>query len=520
MMTENYVNTQRDLESVEKKQKTESFSSTSQTLSITAMTESKTVSFAEVHKLWTIITIDANLWDEKRFPQRTHMDLVVVLDHSSSMGHDDKLIYVKANIKHMINILDEGHRFCLIEFNQEYKFITENLIFLTPENKKKVLIGLENIKPDGSTNISDPLFASIDVIKKCVPIENRLSSILLFTDGLANNGLRGAKLLQKLVDANIPNVLTINTFGYGTDHDSKLLQDISTASKGVYYYIESVNGIAPNFAECLAGILSTVAHNVNLRITGQDGCRIINIFSKFPIMTVTQVKDFSISIGSIYNKESKSILVKLSLRKIIKPILEHPLLKIILTYSNSLSTTVQEMKIEIPVKVARTNEQLPTSEVPLLIDKHINRFLAAHAIEEALKLAENDNLKGAQTEIQTAIKNISTQPFSKGIYEQYCKDLIVDLEQCLKAFFDQETFLSEGCHYARSYCAMYYYERSNGCHNFKGITIKNDPNQSKLQHGLGYGYSTDTQKDNAIKAVQQTNFYVSTYLKEDDEQKK
>jgi len=207
-----------------------------QNLSIKTTLESEVVSFSEVHKLWVAITIDANLWDEKKFPRQTFMDLIIVIDHSSSVGHDDKLIYIKANIKYMVDTLDEGHRFCLIEFNQEYKDLTDGLIFLTKENKKKILIALENIKPDGSTNISDPLFAALDIIKKCVPIDNRLSSILFFTDGLANNGLRGDKLLQKLIDANIPGTTTLHTFGYGIDHDSKLLQGCSTITKANYHY--------------------------------------------------------------------------------------------------------------------------------------------------------------------------------------------------------------------------------------------------------------------------------------------
>ena len=48
--------------------------------------------------------------------------------------------------------------------------------------------------------------------------------------------------------------LTINTFGYGVDHDSKMLQNISFSSRGgVYYYVESVKSIAATFGECLAG---------------------------------------------------------------------------------------------------------------------------------------------------------------------------------------------------------------------------------------------------------------------------
>jgi hypothetical protein len=94
------------------------------------------------------------------------------------------------------------------------------------------------------------------------------------------------------------------------------LKSISFASKGgVYYYIETVESIAATFGECLAGILSTVAHNIDVRLTAQDGCRIVNFYTKFPITEHKSVKDYTVSLGSMYSQESRSILFKLSLRK-------------------------------------------------------------------------------------------------------------------------------------------------------------------------------------------------------------
>lgn len=54
----------------------------------------------------------------------------------------------------------------------------------------------------------------------------------MFVDGLANAGLRGNKFLNELSKINLPEGLTINTFGYGIDHDSSMLQNISFCSKG------------------------------------------------------------------------------------------------------------------------------------------------------------------------------------------------------------------------------------------------------------------------------------------------
>lgn len=44
---------------------------------------------------------------------------------------------------------------------------------------------------------------------------------------------------------------TINTFGYGTDHDAALLKKIADHGQGMYYYIDSTKAISESFADCL-----------------------------------------------------------------------------------------------------------------------------------------------------------------------------------------------------------------------------------------------------------------------------
>ena len=259
------------------------------------------------------------------------IDFVVVIDHSSSMKLNNKLAYVQATIEYLISELREWHRFGLIQFNQDSQVLSP-LVEMTPENKSDILRKLRTIKAEGSTNLSQPLIQAISELHHRAGNDRfRISSIMLFTDGLANTGLKGSGLVNKLLDMKIPAGLTINTFGYGSDHDSSTLQSIALASKGgVYHYIESPEIIASTFGECVSAMTNTAAHNIDVRIQGQDGCRIINFYTKFPVETKEDVKDYVVSIGSMYAEESKSILMKLSLRKM-SPMTKHQLLKVTIT---------------------------------------------------------------------------------------------------------------------------------------------------------------------------------------------
>lgn len=117
---------------------------------------------------------------------------------SSSMKMNSKLAFVKATIEYFIGQLTEHHRFCLIKFNQEVNLVTNGLLTMTPENKNLILQLLrDDIRAEGSTNISDALFTAIGILKNRKEDEqSRISSVMLFTDGLANAGLRGQKFMQ------------------------------------------------------------------------------------------------------------------------------------------------------------------------------------------------------------------------------------------------------------------------------------------------------------------------------------
>lgn len=73
---------------------------------------------------------------------------------------------------------------------------------------------------------------------------------MLFTDGLANVGLVKSseivKALQQRLDK-IDAVCSVFTFGYGADHDQNMLKEIAEAGRGLYYFIEGLEGLLSLF---------------------------------------------------------------------------------------------------------------------------------------------------------------------------------------------------------------------------------------------------------------------------------
>lgn len=507
------------------------------TLGLSAVLESSQLACSNVHKLWANVSLDAvNRKVHGDVLSALDIDFVVVIDHSSSMISKNKLAYVKATIEYFISQLNESHRFCLVKFNHEVNLVTDGLIQMDADSKASVLNQLRNdIQAEGSTNISDALFTALGVLRRRHETEHhRLSCIMLFTDGLANHGLRGAAFKESLQGMILPPGLVIHTFGYGVDHDSHMLSQISLCSKGgVYHFIETSEGIPATFGECLAALLSTVAHNVVVKVVGRDGCRLVNFHTRYPVSEITPVKEYSVSLGSLSSQESRSILFKLSLRKLTEPVDSHDLVDVVVSYTNTL--TGHDVQLTTSLSLARpvTAEPRP---MPVALDVQINRYSAATVIEQAMYSACCRNYSVAQQQIAEAVANIKGS-VSYANNEPVARDLIEDLQECAFGMSSAENFAC-GVHYAHSYAGMYFMERSTGAANLIGVkqlVLREWAEQDALNVSCGlsqadassrapacerpakrrhngYGYVTFDQEAFSEQAVKETKNYLTGYL--------
>lgn len=129
----------------------------------------------------------------------------------------------------------------------------------------------------------------MEQVVQCTGARAQVQSVLLLTDGLANEGVRGTEgILAKMRELQDPPVQgdvaskvrgrgkqiislkcmilvlctslsyhqkfdgTVYTFGFGSDHDSNLLEAISRQGGGVYYFIDSTDKVWLVDTMCLA----------------------------------------------------------------------------------------------------------------------------------------------------------------------------------------------------------------------------------------------------------------------------
>jgi len=200
---------------------------------------------------------------------------------------------------------------------------------MTVDNKKVAKTHIANVKDGSCTNLGEGLFTGIQQLslkEEARKLNTKvISSVLLFTDGLANEGLSKIEplmeaLKQKVSEQTLP--FSVFTFGFGADHSPDMLKAIADNAKGIYYFIEKEDDIPSAFGDCMGGLLSVVAQNLKLTLQipeqEKDKIQISKILGtqyKFVQTEVENDQPKRIEIPDIYSEEIKNILFLLKIQK-------------------------------------------------------------------------------------------------------------------------------------------------------------------------------------------------------------
>ena len=222
------------------------------------------------------ITLNSPEADEN--DKKCNADLICVIDISGSMN-GIKIEQVKESLKILLDVMDEKDRICLILFESSAKNYF-NLNYLTKVNKKILIDKINQIRAYGGTNILSGLKIAIDVIKKQYNNEKNVSSILLLSDGCDNqlNDFELAEALKNLTKG-LGLSFTLNTFGYGDDHDAKIMNKLASIRDGSFFYVNNYRKITEYFVSVLGGCISVISKKVDLNLQIlNNNCKIMKVF--------------------------------------------------------------------------------------------------------------------------------------------------------------------------------------------------------------------------------------------------
>ena len=369
--------------------------------------------------------------------KRCNADLICVIDISGSMT-GEKIELVKKSLAILVDMMDNNDRLALILFNNESNLYFD-LNYLTDETKKDLKNKISLIDSHGGTNILSGLEKAIEILKKEKNNnDNRVSSILLLSDGCDNysDDISLAESLKKLTKG-FGLSFTLNTFGYGYDHDPKIMNKLANLRDGSFFLVEDYNKVGEYFVTVLGGCVSVISKKVDLNVNLLNNkFKFVKLFGEEnlfsyelqPLCFKTTMLQF------ICGKEYTFVLeinVDENEIKIGDELLNVDFIYEDIVHKNSI-TLNKKYKYELKdMNYDKANEEYIRSQVYFILDK-------------ALKLRENNNSKESKKILKEMEEWLKKN--YKGSHNEYLEDII----KSQKLFEDEGIFSTRGISYVTS----------------------------------------------------------------------
>ena len=71
---------------------------------------------------------------------------------------------------------------------------------------------------------------------------------------------------------------SIDTFGFGNDHDENLLSHIANHKRNLFFYVKNLKLVEHCFAKCLGSLFSIMLRNVNIEVMTAQNVKMIKQF--------------------------------------------------------------------------------------------------------------------------------------------------------------------------------------------------------------------------------------------------
>jgi len=340
--------------------------------------------------------------------QRPSVNLAFVLDRSGSMA-GEKIYLAKKAVAQAIGRLKTDDRFAVVVYDDQIDVVIRSTR-ATPEAKQDAIRLLDGIDARNQTNLGEGWLRGCEQVASQL-MDEGVNRCLLLTDGLANVGITDRDELANHAAELRKRGVQTTTFGLGADFDEVLLQAMSTAGGGNFYYITDARQINDFITSEVGEALDVVARDVRLDVTAPAG---VTVESLSPFAVDERGGRTVISLGSLVAEQVVQVVLRLNF----------PLGEMGRETGVVLSLSGEESESESlswEYADGRTND---AQERNAEVDRAVATVFAARARQEATALNRAGNYPAAQAALASVAKRIRTYAGR----DQLMRSLVSELE--------------------------------------------------------------------------------------------
>jgi Ca-activated chloride channel family protein len=252
------------------------------------------------HVLATIVA------PEGRPLQRPPVNLGLVLDRSGSMS-GDKLRLAKQAAVAALRRLDRHDRFTVVVYDDRIDVVVPSTT-ASSASVEEAARAIQAIEARGSTNLCGGWLRACEQVGQA-HAPDRVSRVLLLTDGLANQGIVDhSEILGHAAELRRRGIAT-TTLGVGADFDEHLLGGMADAGGGHFYYVRRDDEI-PRYIEMEVGeTLEVTLRDARLHVGPADDAKVSPI-AAYP--TRREGNEWVIELGDLVSLQELAVPLRIS----------------------------------------------------------------------------------------------------------------------------------------------------------------------------------------------------------------
>jgi hypothetical protein len=248
---------------------------------------------------------------------RAPLDLVTALDVSGSMA-GSKLALLKRAMSFLIDALGPSDRLSVIAFSSTAWRLFP-LRKMTAFGKQQSLQAVSSLVANGGTNIGEALRKAARVMEHR-QARNPVCSIILLSDGVENRTVvirqgmvpdHSHQLVPRSILPGSDQHVPVHTFGFGSDHDSATMHAVAEMTGATFSFIDAVGSIQDAFAQCIGGLLSVVAQDMQLSVECVAGGVVLESIRSggYASRVAGDGRGGFVEVGDLYADEERDFLV-------------------------------------------------------------------------------------------------------------------------------------------------------------------------------------------------------------------
>jgi hypothetical protein len=222
--------------------------------------------------------------------------------------------------------------------------------------------------------------------------------------------------------------------GMGGEIDTLFLQEMSKQAEGNFYYMENPDACGRAFAYELAGLLTTVAQNVEVVLEPQNGNKILEVLSD---VDTEEEKDgkVKITIPDVISEEVKKILVKFSVPAIDSDKVRPRPVNVLKSKATYSDRDGKQKTIDESIKLKFVSNEKADTNLNEEIKSHLAILEAIGKQSKAMEEANNGNYTLATDLIDQGIKVLND------IGDEECMRYSSVLDSTKEFYSNQEQWL-------------------------------------------------------------------------------